>query len=63
MKKYYNVSNGIEYGQEGKKKWTNCGVLIVDEDGRMSIKLDYIPVNFNGWLSVFDQKKKEDTPF
>ena len=59
MKTFKDVVHGVEYGSEGKKKWTKCGVLMENEEGRLSIKLDYIPVEFNGWLSVFDQKPKD----
>ena len=59
MREFKDVVHGIEYGEEGNKKWTKCGVLMIDDD-RMSIKLDYIPVDSNGWFSVFDQRKKED---
>ena len=61
MKEYKDVVYGREYGNEGKKNWTKCGVLIIDHDNdRMSLKIEVMPVDFNGWFSIFDQKKKED---
>ena len=61
MKEYKDVVFGREYGTEGKKSWTKCGVLIIDHDSdRMSLKIEVMPVDFNGWFSIFDQKKKED---
>lgn len=36
-----------------KGKWHKVGLLIIKDDGRMSIKIDLIPsVNWNGWLTV-----------
>ena len=61
MKEYKDVVFGREYGTEGKKAWTKCGVLIID-DGKISLKIEFMPVDFNGWFNVFDQKKKEEEP-
>jgi len=40
---------------EKKKRYTNVGKAFTDEDGRLSIKLDTIPVdpNWSGWLSLY----------
>jgi len=45
--------------QEGEKtKWIKCGVLI-EKDGKQSIKLDVMPCGeFNGFLNVFEQRDK-----
>jgi hypothetical protein len=49
----YNVSYGSE-GAEGKIHWLNCGILIVKDDGKMSIKLNCLPVGeCTGWFGVF----------
>ena len=39
-----------------KKRYHKCGSLFTDTDGRMSIKLDGVPVGneWSGWISVFD---------
>ena len=63
-KKRYNVVYGEKYGDvnDPKTSWKRCGSLFVnDEDGRMSIKLDMIPVgsHFQGWLSVFEPRDNE----
>ncbi len=53
-----NVVHGQEYGNEGKKKWTQCGIQI-EKDGRFYIKLTHLPVVPNDqeghFFSVFDQ--------
>jgi hypothetical protein len=44
-------------GQE-KTKWTTIGTGFV-KDGKMSIKLELIPTNWDGSCVVFDRKPKE----
>ena len=41
-------------GQE-KKKYLTVGALFVYDDGGMSIKLEAIPTNFDGSLSVYER--------
>lgn len=45
-------------GQE-RKRWANCGAAFTDDQGRISIKLDSIPVSpdWSGFLSL---KEVED---
>lgn len=38
--------------KNGKARWERVGNLYIDENGKMKIKLDLIPVNFDGWLVV-----------
>ncbi|MCP3680292.1 MAG: hypothetical protein GY782_08605 [Gammaproteobacteria bacterium] len=48
---------------EGRDKpiYRNCGSLFQTDEGRLSIKLDMIPVgNFNGWLQCFDLRPKDN---
>lgn len=64
MKPTHNVAYGQKYttrdGSE-KTRWTNHGVLMVDAGtGRMSLKLESVPVNFNGFLSLFPIEEKKD---
>lgn len=44
-----------------KARWTKCGVLI-DNNGKLSVKLEAVPVNFDGWLSCFEPKPRDDKP-
>lgn len=57
-----NVVSGMEYGNEGKKKWTQCGIMI-EKDGRFYIKLNHMPLftaDADGiFFSVFDQDHNE----
>ena len=38
-----------------KKRYTQCGIAFTDDQGRISIKLDAVPVTpeWSGWLSLF----------
>lgn len=54
----HNIVVGEEYdGRDGTKtKWTTIGVIIeTEKDGkkRKSIKLNFIPTNWDGFASIF----------
>lgn len=42
---------------EEKKQYTTIGKLIEKEDGKMSVKLDTIPTNWDWWANVYDKKE------
>lgn len=42
-----------------KKRYTNIGALFTRPDGSMAIKLEAIPVNFTGWISLYVPKPKD----
>jgi hypothetical protein len=44
---------------EEKQKWIKCGVVIEGKNG-LSLKLESLPVNFDGWLSFFEPKPRDD---
>ena len=46
---------------ETKKRFTNVGCAFTDDQGRVSIKLDSIPVgpDWSGWLSLYDPKPRD----
>jgi hypothetical protein len=60
--KYEACARGEKYttadGQE-KQRWIKCGVVIDGKNG-LSLKLESIPVNFDGWLSFFELKPREE---
>ena len=35
-------------------------VLIIDSEKGTSLKIEYMPTDFNGWFNVFDQKPREE---
>jgi hypothetical protein len=45
-------------GQE-KKKYLTVGALFIYEDGGMSIKLEAMPTNFDGSLSVYERDNNQ----
>lgn len=59
---FRNIVHGQEYGTEGKKKWTKCGVLI-EKDGRFFVKLTHMPLAPNDedgmFFSCFDADHNE----
>ena len=42
-----------------KKKYINIGTVFVYDDGGMSIKLDLIPLNWDGKAAIYDKKPRE----
>ena len=44
-------------GQE-KKRYLTVGTLFMYDDGGMSIKLDALPTNFDGSLSVYERENR-----
>jgi len=61
---FKNLVHTTTYEKNGeqKKKYTNVGTLFIYDDGNMGIKLDSIPVNFDGKLAVYDRDDKQQRP-
>lgn len=47
---------------EEKARWHQMGVCFQNDQGNLSLKLDSIPVNWDGWVSLFEPKPKENKP-
>lgn len=47
-----------------KKRYQNVGAIFQDDEGRMSQKLECIPVgpNWSGWISFFPPKERDASP-
>lgn len=41
-----------------KVRWVDCGVVFESKNG-MAVKLEALPVKFDGWLQLFEPKDKE----
>ena len=61
------AKDGSTYtGKDGSQKngYTRCGVLLKDDQtGEAAIKINTLPVNFDGWISFWDMegdKVKQD---
>ena len=50
--------------EEGRAQWEKVGVLIEKETGKMSVKLDLLPIasKWDGWLVVSERRTKTE-PF
>lgn len=57
------ASNGEYKDREGntKKRWKQYGAAYEQDDGRLSIRLDAIPVgpNWSGWFQLFEPKDRQ----
>lgn len=54
---------GTYKNQQGEEKpnWVKLGAVFETSKG-LSLKIDAIPVGFDGWVSFFEPKQKENTP-
>lgn len=55
----YTSKDGTE-----KKRYLNVGAAFEDDQGKLSIKLEAIPVGteWSGWLSLYTPKEREQSP-
>ena len=42
-----------------KTRFVNVGALLERDDGSLTMKLESIPVNFNGWINFYPPKPKD----
>lgn len=59
----YEVKTKVgKYTKDGveKTRWHTMGKCFENDEGNLSIKVDSIPVNFDGWMSLFVPKPRED---
>ena len=58
---FKNIVHTTTYQKDGqeKKKYTTVGTLFIYDDGGMSIKMDAIPVGFDGKLAVYDRDNNQ----
>jgi hypothetical protein len=56
----YDAVATIRYvqGGEEKKRYQKMGVVFEGDKG-MNIKIESIPVNWDGWISLYEPKPKE----
>ncbi len=63
MKKVYDavcVVGEYKKGNETKKKYLVVGAVLENDQGQMSLKLDAMPTNFNGWINFYEPKEQKD---
>lgn len=58
--KFELVAKAGEYEKAGEKKvrWHTCGVVMERADGSLSAKIESLPINFDGWLNLWEPKPK-----
>lgn len=63
MKKTHDaVYAGEKYtDREGNEKtrYINVGALFARDDGSQTMKLESLPIGFNGWINFYEPKPKE----
>lgn len=61
MSKKYDISYAQPAAKEGEKpRWITCGAVLETRNG-LRIKLDTIPVGFNGWFALFEPKARGES--
>ena len=64
MRKVYDavVVTGEYEDRNGqkKKRYLNVGVVLEGDKG-LSMKLEALPVNFNGWINFYEPKRREQS--
>lgn len=61
--KYEVIAKAGTYESNGetKTRWHKCGVVLESSKG-LSLKLESLPIVFDGWLNLWEPKAKEDAP-
>lgn len=42
-----------------KTRYVNVGSLFARDDGSMTLKLEALPIGFNGWINFYEPKPKD----
>ena len=58
------VKNGTYTDKSGneKNRWQKIGVCVDTKQGGLAIKLEAIPVTWDGWISLAEPKPRENAP-
>jgi hypothetical protein len=56
------VANGTYTDKSGQEKtsWLTIGKVIEKQNGSLTLKLDCVPVAFDGWVQFFDPPKDDE---
>lgn len=59
--RYDVICKNGSYTKDGveKTKWMKVGVCMDTKQGSLAVKLESLPVNFDGWLSLAEPKAKD----
>lgn len=63
MKQIFDVLYKRGENADGKGFWSTIGVLMVKDNGKMSLKLDTIPCSntWDGWLTISERDRTENS--
>ena len=55
------AKNGTYKDRNGEEKtrWHHMGVCFQNDKGQLSLKIDSLPLNWDGWVSLFEPKPKD----
>lgn len=56
------ASAGVYKDREGneKRRWHKCGVVMETKNGGLALKLESMPIPFDGWLNLWEPKPRDD---
>lgn len=59
--KYDAIAKNGSYTKDGveKTKWVKVGVVVDTKNGGLALKIEQLPVPFDGWLQLAEPKTKE----
>jgi len=59
-----NIVVGTKYTKNGEErtKWSTIGACFIKDDGKMSIKLETVPLNWDGQAQIFDREQRQPQP-
>lgn len=58
VKEIFWVQRAVKEGKQDE--WHRCGVVFQRDSGSLALKLDTMPVTFDGWLEILPIKKKDE---
>lgn len=59
--RYDAIAKNGTYTKDGveKNKWVKVGVVVDTKNGGLALKIEQLPVPFDGWLQLAEPKAKE----
>jgi len=59
--RYDAIAKNGTYTKDGveKNKWVKVGVVVDTKNGGLALKIEQLPVPFDGWLQLAEPKPKE----
>lgn len=61
--RYDAIAKNGTYTKDGveKNKWVKVGVVVDTKNGGLALKIEQLPVPFDGWLQLAEPKAKEQS--